>query len=276
MFESFVFNAKAFMVFSSLRMERGFKKGIRRGVFHAFQALITLLFFSKRKKILMFLWAWFRKVDDILDEEDNLPDGYTINSYLLQKKTLVNGDSSIVLPEDVLFIYSSKLISRYKIRIYPEIKKLFEVMEDEYYRRGKIISKRKIDYYMRKQDETIFKIIFGIFDLSIENDKLPTYFGIFTKIDSLLDIKEDLKIGLINISLEDCEKYNIDTKSLLVKKHLRNIPGLVDWYDNEVEETFKVWNKAHSLLSEEFLKNKKILLYFYQHLSTLKRSNFKI
>lgn len=275
MFESFIFNAKAFMVFSSLRMEKGFKRGKFCIILNAIQIFFTL-FFSKKKKMAMFLWTWFRKIDDIIDGEDVLPEGYTTYSYLAQKKDLVNGNNSTVLPEDILLIYSFKIISKCKLNLHQEVKKLFEVMEDEYNRRGKIISKKMLDCHMKKQDEVILKIIFIVFDVKIEDDSIPNYFGIFTKVDSLLDIKEDLKIKLINISLEDCEKYGIDPKDLLTRRKLRNINGLNEWYKNEAEEALKVWKKASIALSKEFLRNKKILLYLYQHLSNLDENSFRI
>lgn len=76
---------RIYSLFFSIRVKRGFSHGFKKGLGYLFQAILVL-FLKEKKKIFYYLYAWFRRIDDIMDGESVLPFDYSLNQYLSQKK----------------------------------------------------------------------------------------------------------------------------------------------------------------------------------------------
>jgi len=249
MFESFNLKVKPYYLLIKIRIGRIENYGFFLGIL---KLLMVLFFaaFSERNKSLIFIYSWFRVVDNVIDNETKAPEGYTIESYIFQKKKILNGDYSTILPEDNLFLFAISLFKKYKINVSREIKDLFYAMEKEYSYRGKVISQKEWLRNARIQDKAAFmsviKIVGG--DCNYYESKLSSYWGIFTKIDSLEDIEKDLKDGVINISLEDVVKYSIPIEKIVSIGSLADFPELSRWYKEEARKALNQYKEVISII----------------------------
>lgn len=198
----------------------------------------------------MMIYGWFRKIDDVVDGEESPPVGYNIDSYLAQKQSVINGNNPLLLSEDILFLYSSRFFAKLKIDMRQEIKDLFSAMVREYRWRGRFIEKKELSENMALQDKSVLMMIIKASDANAEfyERHLFDFLGIFTKIDSLVDIHEDVRKGIINIPLEDAVERGFDIKKIVSVENLREIPGFNDWYRKEVRESLEKWSTVRELL----------------------------
>ena len=227
---------------------------------YSLTAIITLLFFPEKQKVLMLIYGWFRKIDDIVDGDEDVPAGYNIDSYLAQKQSVMNGNNSLLLPEDILFLYSSQFFAKQEIDMRQEMKNLFSAMVREHRWRGRFIERKELSENMALQDKAVLMMIIKASDANVEfyERHLFGFLGIFTKIDSLVDIHEDARKGIINIPLEDAVERGFDVKKIVSVENLRDIPGFNDWYKKEVRESLEKWSTVRKLLRgrpEMFLLN---------------------
>jgi hypothetical protein len=148
---------KANQLILTIRTYRGLRSGgLLKGLEYFVQSIIFILLLRNQRKILLLIYSWFRKIDDIMDEEDCLPDGYTVDSYISQKQSVLNGDDSILLPEDILFIYFRRLCEKYDVDILKEINDLFSAMIFERDHKYMFVPEKDISINRAKQDRAVF------------------------------------------------------------------------------------------------------------------------
>jgi len=246
---------KAYGLFVSIRFKRGMRKGFPKVLFYLFTIFVFFILPLKYKAIIL-LYGWFRKIDDIIDGEENVPEGYSIDSYIDQKKSILNGNACSYLPEDTLFFYTLNLLAKKKIDLNQEIRDLFLAIETEYHNRGKLVKRKELFENMALQDKAALTMLAKVNGTKEEIN--PICLGILTKIDSLFDIEKDIKEGMINIPLEDALEMNLTAEEILTAKNLEDIPGFNEWYVQEVEKTLKKWVIVSEIIKgrqEMFLLN---------------------
>jgi hypothetical protein len=241
---------KANLLILTIRTCRGLRSGgPLKGIEYFIQSIFFLLLLRGQRKILLVIYSWFRKIDDVMDEEDCPPKGHTIDSYIFQKQSVLNGDDSILLPEDILFIYFHRLCKKYDVDISKEINDLFSAMIFERDHKYMFIPEKDIFRNRAKQDKAVFissiKILGG--DAKFFDEDFP-YWGSFSRLDSLADINEDIKKGIVNISLEDAQRFGISLESLLLSEDLKDIPGFNAWYKEESVKVKKDYEETIAYL----------------------------
>ncbi|MFZ3057706.1 MAG: class 1 isoprenoid biosynthesis enzyme [Minisyncoccales bacterium] len=242
---------KAYLLFLKIRMTRGLRKGLFKAIVYLLTSFGLFFYLSEREKTNIIVYAWFRKIDDIIDGEE-VWDG-NIDTYIHQKKNILKGDFSVCLEEDTLFIYLIELTKKYDINIWQEVKDLFEAMENEYGYRNKFVPKKELHQNWAKQDKAIFSMISKIVGEEVylySNSELSEFWGIFTRVDSLKDIKEDVKQGIINIPLEDALKYKMNIDELISSSNLESISGFKEWYEKENKEVLEEMEKVISIIKK--------------------------
>ncbi|MDD2274192.1 MAG: class 1 isoprenoid biosynthesis enzyme [Candidatus Pacebacteria bacterium] len=195
------------------------------------------------------LYGWFREVDDVIDQEKCPPNGYDIDSYIEQKELILKGVSTVQLKEDIMLFSALRIFSKKKIDLSQEIKDLFCAMKTEYLNRGKFVKREDLYSNMYLQDRAALTILAKFYSNGKKFEKLDQIlFRFFTRVDSLLDLKEDLTRGFINIPLEDAIEMGIDIQTPAVEI-LRN-HKFQEWYKREVEELIIRHARVYKILEE--------------------------
>jgi hypothetical protein len=245
---AFVQRMRSYELFFLIRLRRGFKRGLLSAIKYSFSALLILLFFPKKQKMLMLFYAWFRKIDDIVDGEENVPAGFTVESYLDQKRCIANGEGRL-LPEDILYSCPLKFFEAEGINMDQEIRDILTSMITEFFRKGKFISRQELENQMALQDRSVLKMISkasGSSTRLCENGMC----GIFSKIDSLMDIREDVKKGILNIPLEDAVEYGFSAEKIMTADDLFAIPRFKEWYRKESRDSLRKWEEMRRFIKD--------------------------
>jgi hypothetical protein len=255
----FVQKIEAYCLFLKIRSKRGFRRGFLRGIFYMLTGLAVILFFSERQGMVMVLYAWLRKIDDIVDGEEAIPSGYDIKSYLQQKHNIIKGDHSSFLPEDILLVRSMDFFAEQGIDIQAETEEILRQIVFDCERHGLIISREALSMHNIAQDRALFMIVVKASggDVHYYEQQMADFWGIFTKVDSLIDIKEDIKKGIINIPAEDIDKYGLNLE-MITSLDIKDIPGFMEWFREEVENSSLKWKSMRNVIfgkPEMFLLN---------------------
>lgn len=206
-----------------------------------------------------------RRIDDVMDNDMDPPVGFTVATYLKQKEEIIesfteNGVSHhLLIQEDILFIKLLSELKNFKSDFYLHIRELWKIMLWDYNRQKeqRIVPQHELTTYAALQDKVILEAMTKLFDGNVECIKkvLNIHGGIFSKIDWLHDMPNDLQKGIVNIPKEAVENYNIDLvmlKKSRTRKEFDIQHNFKRWYGNEVIELSKQWNMVRNELGYTF------------------------
>ncbi|MFH1412697.1 MAG: squalene/phytoene synthase family protein [bacterium] len=245
------------------------------------QMLIGFFLLTWRVTIILSFYAWFRRIDDVMDEDADPPRGYTRKSYLAQKQKVIaslpnlDNCSSSLLTEDLLLVFLLRESDYYKINIVKEITDLWTVMcwDNERQKNVTIATREEMFYYARSQDNLILGICVKVFGGDAQRFHELSSFstGIFTRIDWLSDLDNDLRKGIVNIPLEVFEEHSLKLSQLLACKsweELWIVPGFSSWYTEEIGMLGKLWVNMRTELGQNFggIFSSRFLTFVFQKL----------
>ncbi|MDD3386567.1 MAG: class 1 isoprenoid biosynthesis enzyme [Candidatus Pacebacteria bacterium] len=239
--------------------------------------LLVFLFFPKRYKAITLLYAWFRVVDDVIDEELEMPTGYDVYSYIQQKQSLIDGKGTNLLKEDIMYLSALQILSQKDINLNQEIKDLLLAMKKEYFSKGKFVKRAEFESKILLQDRAVLTMLVKVHSNNY-GPLDPILFDFFTRVDALMDIEEDIKRGVINIPLEDAISMGINIYKPLSFEILTRNKKFREWYIREVDRAIIKSIKIHQIMKErqEFFLLKIVfdILGIKNRLEALKKSPF--
>lgn len=245
----FVQIAKAYILFIEIRTRRGFKRSFLVGLWYLISALLVIVVFKQNQKMLMVAYAWFRDIDDVVDGENHLPAGENVYSYLDRKRAVIS-QGMISSKEDLLFECFVNFFDKKGVDMRGDSLDLISAMEWDCIRRGHFVKREELEANMAMGDKSVLMLIIrastGDFTAC---DELAPYWGIFSKIDSLIDIEDDVRRGIINIPLEDAIIYGFRLEDI-VSGDLRSVKRFNEWYSAEVKKSLDGIQKVNEILKK--------------------------
>jgi hypothetical protein len=243
------------------------------------QLVLISCILSPRAKIFLAAYAWFRRVDDVMDNDALPPKGYSRELYLEQKKNIIfslqytNGHSMPLLREDILIVYLLRRSAQYKMDIWDDIVNIWSVMcLDERRRESKTLStQNELVFQAIRQDHSIIGASIKIFGGNVERfyEIESVLDGVLSRTDWLYDICQDIQNGIIHIPAEAVKKHNINLSRLLVCnswEELNAVNGFVSWYTEEIETLSRKWVLTRFFLRDNFggIFTSRLLTFFGQ------------
>ncbi|HEY4523482.1 MAG TPA: hypothetical protein VJK04_01250 [Candidatus Paceibacterota bacterium] len=224
-------------------------------------AMFFFAIVSRRVRVVLTVYAWFRCVDDVIDGDAPCPGG-TPEQYLTKKKSvlqkLIKG-GVWVSEDDIMLAYALTMAKKMDFDLTEELSDLFQLMADDFKRRvsGHLFSERERIEYATAQDRAILGCVAKVFSGSVI--QLATLLvpaeGVLTRIDWLKDCLSDLHKGIVYISQEDAQNFNLDFDALSRATswfELMAVPGFTAWYRRELGRLTKLWVDLESKASQEF------------------------
>ena len=203
-------------VFASMIKSRGekYKWFIR--------ALKSFKYFSQdylRAEILESSYAVFRRVDDIVDGDFPLsPEYKSSEEFVSQRIDFLDNLDKPVNEIDSTLLYCANLSNELGIDFMNEVKYIFSSLLFDSKRYGKkiIFSENELrNHYDLLDIKGTIRGALILFDCDPEKLDYLKDLGNASRIYyNLRDFEEDVSKGFINISLEDCEKYNITREKI--------------------------------------------------------------
>ena len=266
----------SYKVFCSFEMRRASRRKFSTKIWHIILLIIFLLF-PKKYKAITLLYGWFRVVDDIIDDEEEMPTGYDVYSYIQQKQSLIDGKDTILLKEDAMYLSALQILSKKGIDLNQEIRDLFLAMTKEYLSKGKFVKRAEFESKILLQDRAVLMMLVKVHSNNY-GPLDPILFDFFTRVDALMDIEEDIRRGVINIPLEDAINMGIDVHRPLSFEGLIRNPKFREWYIKEVDRAIIKSIKIYQIMRErqEFFLLKIVfdILKIDNRLKKLKESPF--
>lgn len=230
------------------------------------KVLIGLLLITWRARIILSAYAWFRRIDDVMDEDGKTPREYTRESYIAQKREIMGSLPSIddctvpFLTEDLLLVHLLRESKHYGVDVTKEIMNLWSVMcwENERRSRRTLPAREEMIHYATLQDDSILGVCVKIFNGTVQRffrEVSCLLAGTLTRTDWLSDLDHDLQKGIVNIPREALSDRNPDLSRLFERKswrEIRAIPGLPYWYVKEAKTLNEKWADARASLSRNF------------------------
>lgn len=229
------------------------------------ESLVGFFFLTWRVRIALCVYAWLRRIDDVMDEDAKPPKGYTREQYLEQKKQVVGSLSGLgdrrasLLAEDVLLVRLLQEEKRRNLGVASEIINLWSVMcWDDKRRRLRIsIQREEMIRFAILQDESILAVCAKLFggDTVRLREVSVIFAGIMTRTDWLRDIEIDLRRGSVSIPTEALDEHAIELPRLFACKswdELSALPGFISWYAEEVRALGARWADVLTALGRDF------------------------
>jgi hypothetical protein len=228
--------------------------------------IIGICIYRERALIFMSAYAWFRRIDDIIDGDAPLPTGYASReAYIGQRgdalRSAVNGsESSKDFPrEDItIFHLRNELVGK-GIDALHDIEVLWSVLEWSFYyqAQGYPLCKEELKRTARLQDAAFFSFCGKVFGcdagrLKYVCDRLD---GILTRLGWLRDLDSDLRKGIAAIS---SDAFGLTTAAIIRQakgkgfNEIACMPSVARWYENEKEVLFCEWKAVRSSLGNNF------------------------
>ncbi len=221
----------------------------------------TFLFYLRLFKYLSLNWirgeflesyyTLMRYLDDIVDGELPLPEGYTDCVEYLSEKIHFSQDLSHPKdPADYLMLYCNQLALRLGEDISLETKDILESLLFDAKRKGRLIffGETELMHHFHLLDiRGTIRGTLKVFKHDPELYKLLEPLGRAARFQyDLEDFEQDIQAGYINISLEEANRFGIQTTDLSD----RNSPGVRQWFRHHAEEGLAFLEEHHSLLPE--------------------------
>lgn len=191
-------------------------------------------------------YFYFRWVDDVADRDRPLPDIYTTRREFLQRRsTVVNrlsfdpeetvyGDR-----EDILLAHYYFLARRHGLDLSQESLDVLEsiIWDEERARNRRVLTQQELNDGLNKLD---FACIDGGFKVAEEPYTSQDLFALSWAVRTMFNLRDfpkDFAKGLINISSEDIERYEIDLTQVEGRSSVEELMSygpMRDWYRDQI------------------------------------------
>ncbi len=211
-------------------------------------------------------YLYWRYVDDVADNDRPLPQGYNNKTeYLHNKRTtltrLFDNSTKIFYGErpDILLVYYHSLAARYGIDLTQESFDILDtiIFDEERARQRKVATQAELDVYFAMLDSSYIKGTLKITREDGYTKELSPLSKAVSKFYTLRDFPKDFKQGLINISREDIDKYNVDLSKLDGRSTVAELityEPIKNWYRDYAEVGLKLLDESDARLGELKLK----------------------
>lgn len=225
--------------------------------------LIVFALFGRNAFVALSLFAWFRRVDDVVDGDMPLPERWNVHQYRCQKSALLSavarGAKGDLLVEDILLVKGVETARHQGMIVLDEIADIWDVMEWGCTRQetGHVASRSELLFQTAKQDRAVLRIMVKACRGNIERfDEIASGFtGSFTRADWLDDILEDIQRSVINVPREAISEYHVDIAQVLLCRNwdeLMQYSPFASWYRDEVRQSRDEWCEMRTRLGEDF------------------------
>lgn len=221
--------------------------------------LASIVVGVKNTYTILLLYAWFRRLDDILDHDAEPPRNCSRHQYMDYKLSLVkeiNSRRGIYndaprYVEDMLLLQAVQITQKNNIDILTDLLRETQHLAWDYHRRevNEVNTCKRLRFQAALQDKMLFTIFIKVLrsDLVTFYRITPQLKGIFTRIDWLSDMSRDIDNKIINIPAE-----------IMLTHHIRdNIwqhPAFIEWFNKEVETVQLEWLHLRHELKKVFLQ----------------------
>ena len=217
-------------VFKHMLKTRGWKY---RSFLRYLRFFKYIAFSPTRGKFLESYYVLMRFLDDIVDGDAPLPEGFLNESdYIFEKikfsKSMKNPKDEV----DYLMLYCFELAEKFGEDFHAETEDILNSLFFDAKRRGKLIifPKQELMHHFHLLDiRGTIRATLKVFKDDPDKYELLEPLGVACRYQyDLEDIEADLAAGYVNISQEDCAQFNIvkedlnDPRSLKIKKWSRH------------------------------------------------------
>lgn len=237
----------------------GFLVFLFRLGFYVLSIFLALLVMGMRTSIIISAYAWFRRVDDIMDGDVKTYSGEALTAYLIKKEKVLLGKSQEMMWEDVLLTHVRMASKSYGFCAEVELRCLWRLMQTESSRQKTHVTASREDLlkHAREQDQAILgfcvKVVGGNFNRFLELSQILD--GALTRTDWLDDLIGDLQKGICNVSSEAIKRHSIDLVQLRTCtswNDLVSVQGFDSWYQEEVTTLSVTWQKIRTEMRSNF------------------------
>ncbi len=226
-------------------------RGQKYRVFIRYLGLFRYVSFSKtRGDLLQSYYTLMRYLDDVVDGDAPLPQGYSNSTdYISEKinfsKTLRNPNDEV----DFLMIHCFELAHKINEDFYSETEDILNSLLFDAKRRGKsiIFPKKVLMHHFHLMDiRGTIKATLKLYKEDPNKYNLLEPLGIATRYQfDLEDFEADIKAGYINITQEECQNFSINKEDLSL-----NNPSIKNWFRYRAELGLSLLEEHHKRLSE--------------------------
>ena len=226
--------------------------------------LFFLTFFGRGAFVILLLTTWFCRLDDVVDGDSPLPEGWSQKRYREQKHKLLENwakgsPDAEILHEDLLLVRALQVAERLGITLIDEIIEVWGVMQWECERRetGRLVPRTEFVRETTKLDRGVLRAFAKLlkWNLTHFDAVAATFVGTFTRLDWLEDMLEDLQQGIVNIPSDAIDAYGIDLRRVLACKswpEMMQYGPFATWYREEVKITGRDWEDLHRTMGDDF------------------------
>lgn len=213
-------------------------------------------FAPTRGKFLESYYVLMRYLDDIVDGDSPLPEGYQNSSEYIREKIQFAKDPGIPVDEvDHLLVFCYKLGEDFNEKFKTETLDILNSLLFDAERNGKkmIFPEKELNEHFHKMDiRGTIRATLKVFKDDPEKYKLLEPLGTACRYQyDIEDIQSDLQTGYINISREECDRYEIAMKDI----------------QDPNSDKIKIWLKVHA---------QKGLGLLQKHREMMPKGNFSI
>jgi hypothetical protein len=227
-------------------------RGWKYRVFLRYLRIFKYAAFSwTRGEFLESYYTLMRYLDDIVDGDAPLPAGYSDAVEFIQEKIRFSEFSENPQDEvDYLMIYCFDIARRFGEDFTAETKDILESLLFDAKRRGKLIifpEEELVRHFHILDIRGSIKATMKVFKENPEDYLLlePLGFACRYQFD-LEDFEADIRAGYVNISQEDCERFEISPEDL----HDITSPGIKKWFVHRAQQGLALLEEHHRRLPQ--------------------------
>ncbi len=204
-----------------------------------------------RGEFLESYYTLMRYIDDVVDGDVPLPDGYTSESEYINDKIGFSTNPAKPKDEvDFLMMYCFELAEKFGVDFHEETKDILNSLLFDAKRRGKsmIFSKEELNYHFHLLDiRGTIRATLKVFNDDPDKYKILEPLGIACRHQfDIEDFEADIAAGYINISKEDCERFGIKKEDFTGKYS----SGVKLWLKNHAKEGMNLIFEHHKIMPQ--------------------------
>ena len=194
-------------------------------------------------------YTLMRYLDDIVDGDAPLPNGFeNAHDYLQEKIRFSLHPENPIDEADYLMLYCFQLADRFGEDFSAETKDILESLLFDAGRRGKLLiypEKVLMHHFHLLDIRGTIRATLKVFKEDPDKYTILEPLGIACRYQfDLEDFHTDIAAGYVNISEEDCERFDITKKDMLQT----NSPNVQNWLRQRALDGFDLLKKHHQIL----------------------------
>lgn len=209
---------------------------------------------------------YWRYVDDVADNDRRLPSGYTTREEYLQNKRitldkLFSPNEEVIYGdrEDVMLVHYHLLAQRQGIDLTQESFDILDtiIFDEKRAREKRILTQAELDDYFELLDPACIRGALKVAREDCDPQEFHPLSMAIRTFFNLRDFPKDFRDGLINISGEDIEAYEIDLAQLEGRDDIEDLvryQPMRRWYEDQTEKGLGYLNESEQRLGGLQLK----------------------